>query len=68
MTREQLDRLVVRADMDNYITKPARLLPGPLGRHEPPASMVTWATARSWNALSMAYGCFLCHKTYNTLP
>jgi len=68
MTREQLDRLVVRTDTNNYITNPARLLPGPLGRYEPPANTVTWATERSWNALSMAFECFLCHKTFNTLP
>jgi Zinc-finger of C2H2 type len=68
MTCEQLDRLVVRADTNNYITNPVRLLPGPLGRYEPPATTVTLATERSWNALSMAYECFLCHKTFNSLP
>jgi hypothetical protein len=65
MTREELNRLVVRADTNNYITNPARLLTGPLGRSEPPASTVTWATGRSWNGY--AYQCFLCNRTFDTL-
>jgi Zinc-finger double-stranded RNA-binding/Zinc-finger of C2H2 type len=66
MTREQLNRFVVRVDTNNYITNPARLLTGPLGRSEPPASTVTWATGRSWNGY--AYQCFLCNRTFDTLP
>ena len=65
MTREQLNRIVVRADANNYITNPSRLLTGPLGWNEPPAPSRTWATGRSWNGA--AYECFLCHSTYRTL-
>jgi hypothetical protein len=65
MTREQLNRLVVRADTNNYITNPNRLLTGPLGHYEPPAPTVTWATERAWNG--SAYECFLCSRTFDTL-
>ncbi|KAI0285680.1 hypothetical protein BC826DRAFT_960018 [Russula brevipes] len=67
MTREQLNRIVVRADTNNYITNPARLLTGPLGRFEPPPAPVTWATERSWNEDAGAYECFLCNSTFGTL-
>jgi hypothetical protein len=65
MTRQKLNRLVVRADTNNYITNPARLLTGPTGRFEPPARAVTWATGRSWNGV--VYACFLCNSTFKTL-
>ena len=65
MTREQLNRLTVRADRNNYITNPARLIGGPLGGYEAPTSTSSWATARSWNGL--AFECFLCHSTFKTL-
>jgi hypothetical protein len=65
MTRDQLNRLVVRADTNNYITNPQRLLTGPLGWNEPPARTTMWATDRSWNG--RAFECFLCNKTYGTL-
>ncbi|KAI0294628.1 hypothetical protein B0F90DRAFT_1811632 [Multifurca ochricompacta] len=65
MTREQLNKLVVRADKNNYITNPARLLGGPPGEYEPPLTSTTWATERSWNG--EAYECFLCNSTFKTL-
>jgi len=65
LTREELNRIIVRADTNNYITNPARLLTGPLGRSEPPAPTVTWATELSFNGT--AYECFLCHSTFTTL-
>jgi len=65
MTREQLNRLVVRADTNNYITNPSRLLTGPLGWKEPPPSVKTWATERSWNGVE--YECFLCNAAFRTL-
>src|SRR5260221_3752390 len=65
MTREGLNRFVVRADTNNYITNPARLLTGPLGRSEPPAPAVTWATELSVNRT--AYECFLCRSTITML-
>jgi len=65
MTREQLNRRVVRADTNNYITNPSRLLTGPLGWNEPPASTTTWATELSWNG--DAYECFLCNSEFGTL-
>jgi hypothetical protein len=65
MTREQLNRLVVRADVNNYITNPSRLLTRPSGWNEPPAPSTTWATERSWNGV--AYECFLCSSTFRTL-
>ena len=65
MTRAQLNQLVVRADANNYITNSSRLLTGPLGRSEPPATTVTWATERSWNGF--AYQCFLCNRTFDNL-
>ncbi|KAI0249119.1 hypothetical protein BJV78DRAFT_1103694, partial [Lactifluus subvellereus] len=64
MTREELNRLVVRADRNNVITNPARLLGGPSG-YEPPPSAKVWATDRSWNG--EAYECFLCNSTFRTL-
>lgn len=65
MTRRQLNHFVVRADTNNYITNPSRLLTGPFGRFEPPAPAVTWATERSWNG--KAYECFLCHSEFKRL-
>jgi hypothetical protein len=65
MTRKQLNRLVVHADSSNYITIPDRLLTGPLGHFEPPASPEMWATELSFNGL--AYECFLCNSTFKTL-
>lgn len=64
MTRDELNRLVVRADRNNFITNPARLLGGPSG-YEPPPSAKIWATGRSWNG--EAYECFLCNATFRTL-
>ncbi|KAH9168393.1 hypothetical protein EDB89DRAFT_1992280 [Lactarius sanguifluus] len=65
MTREQLNRLVVRADGNNYITNPARLIGGPTGEYEPPMTTSAWATELSWNG--MKYECFLCHSTFKSL-
>jgi len=68
MTREQLNRFVVRADTNNYITIPSpRLLTEPLGWNEPPPSesATTWATERSRNG--DVYECFLCNRTFRTL-
>ena len=65
MTREQLNRLVVRADRNNYITNPAQLIGGPPGGYEAPMSASAWATELSWNG--MVYECFLCHSTFKTL-
>ncbi|KAH8977821.1 hypothetical protein EDB92DRAFT_2056297 [Lactarius akahatsu] len=65
MTREQLNRLVVRADRNNYITNPARLIGGPPGGYEPPMTTSAWATELSWNG--MEYECFLCHSTFKTI-
>jgi hypothetical protein len=65
MTRDQLNRLVVRADTNNYITNPRRLLTGPLGWSEPPPLTMTWATNLSRNG--SVFECFLCHGTYGTL-
>ncbi|KAI0249122.1 hypothetical protein BJV78DRAFT_1276310 [Lactifluus subvellereus] len=64
MTRDELNRLVVRADRNNVITNPARLLGGWDG-YEPPASAKVWATDLSWNG--EAYECFLCNSTFRTL-
>jgi len=65
MTREKLNRLIVRADKNSYITNPAQLIGGPQGKYEPPLSAPAWATKRSWNG--MEYECFLCHSTFKTL-
>jgi len=64
MTREQLNYLVVRADRNNVITNPSRLIGGPMG-YEAPMNTSTWATERSWNGV--AFECFLCHSTYRKL-
>jgi len=66
MTRKQLNRLAVRTDTSNYITNPARLLPGPDGGFEAPAPVDMWATEISWNG--EAYECFLCNSEFLTLP
>jgi hypothetical protein len=66
MTRDRLNRLVVRRDTRHYITNPDRLIEGPLdGRYEPPAPVETWATELSWNGEE--YECFLCGGTFETL-
>ena len=65
MTREQLNRMVVRADTNNYITNPSRLLTGPLGWNEPPAPSTIWATENAWNGV--AFECILCKSTFRTL-
>lgn len=65
MTRKKLNGLVVRADKNNYITNPSRLIGGPPGEYEPPMSASAWATELSWNG--MEYECFLCHSTFKTL-
>ncbi|KAI0280580.1 hypothetical protein BGY98DRAFT_914517, partial [Russula aff. rugulosa BPL654] len=63
MTREQLNRLVVRADTNNYITNASRLITGPLGWNEPPPSATTWATELSRNGVEV----LLCIATFRTL-
>jgi hypothetical protein len=65
MSREQLNRFIVRADIKNYITNPSRLLTGPSGWSEPPATKTVWATDRSWNGTG--FECFLCNRAYGTL-
>ncbi|KAN0132139.1 hypothetical protein V8E53_010058 [Lactarius tabidus] len=65
MTREELDRRVVRADRNNYITNPDRLISGPGGYEAP--STTLWATERSWNGEVSAYECFVCHSMFTTL-
>ena len=65
ITRDKLNRIVVRADRDNYITDRSRLLTGPSGQNELPAPSTIWATERSWNGV--AYECFLCNSTFRTL-
>ncbi|KAI9454520.1 hypothetical protein F5148DRAFT_424882 [Russula earlei] len=65
MTREELNRLVVRFDRNNYITNPTRLLTGPQGQYQPRPPAKTWATLLSWNGV--AFECFLCHATFRTL-
>jgi hypothetical protein len=65
MTRDELNRLVVRADTNNYITNPSRLLTGPLGWNEPPPPVAMWATNLSWNGAG--FECCLCHRTYGAL-
>jgi hypothetical protein len=63
MTREELNRRVVRADRNRNITNPDRLICGP-GGYEPP-STTSWATERSFNGA--AYECFVCHCTFTSL-
>jgi hypothetical protein len=65
MTRQELARIVVRADRNNYITNTARLLGGPPGEYEPPMSATAWATELSFNGIE--YECFLCHSTFKAL-
>ena len=65
ITRDQLDRIIIRKDKKRYITIPSRLITGPLGWEEPPPPKKMWATKRSWNG--EAYECFLCNATYRTL-
>lgn len=64
MTREELNRDVVRADRNNVVTNPARLITGPQGQQQPDPTEY-WATARSWNGT--AYECFLCRKPFSSL-
>jgi hypothetical protein len=64
LTRDQLNRMVVRMDRNNAITNPARLIGGP-GGYSPANVTTSWATERSWNGY--AYECFLCHNTFRTL-
>jgi hypothetical protein len=52
MTHKQLNRLIIRADTNNYITNPSRLLTGPLGSNELPAPSTIWATERSCTSIS----------------
>jgi hypothetical protein len=65
MTREKLNRIVVRADKNNFITNPALLIGGPPGGYEPPLNSMAWATEISRNGVE--YECFLCHSTFKTL-
>jgi len=64
MTRTELNRMVVRADRNNAITNPSRLIKGPDG-YAPSTVTNSWATERSWNGV--AYECFLCHGTFGSL-
>ncbi|KAA1478130.1 hypothetical protein DENSPDRAFT_787681 [Dentipellis sp. KUC8613] len=64
LTRQELNRLVVRADRNNLITNPSRLIAGSDGARAPPITK-TWATERSWNGY--AYECFLCNRCFGTL-
>ncbi|KAI0049135.1 hypothetical protein FA95DRAFT_1604666 [Auriscalpium vulgare] len=64
LTREQLNKAVVRLDRNNVVTNPNRLIAGPQGQSAP-ASTKSYATARAWNGV--AYECFLCNKVFSTL-
>ena len=63
MTRDDVDRAIVRADRNRIITNPDRLICGP-GGYEAPTTQ-SWATDRSWNGTG--YECFICHFTFRTL-
>jgi hypothetical protein len=67
MTRDRLNRLVVRKDTRHYITNSGQLIEGPLdGRYELPLPVETsWATERLGNGEE--YECFLCGGTFETL-
>jgi hypothetical protein len=66
MTREQLKRLVVRADTNNYITNASRLITGPLGWNEPPPSATTWPVGdralAEWGRVRV----LLCNATFRS--
>ncbi|KAI0820128.1 hypothetical protein BC628DRAFT_1399031 [Trametes gibbosa] len=62
MTREKVDRIMSRYDKQNLITKPDRLIGGGTGT----TVIGQWATERAWNGSH--YECYLCHRTYATLP
>lgn len=59
--RQNLNRMVIRADTSNIVTNPARLI----GYREDSQVMNTWATPNSWNGYG--YECALCHKEFRIL-
>ncbi|KAI0049136.1 hypothetical protein FA95DRAFT_1588426 [Auriscalpium vulgare] len=64
LTRAQLNAEVVRADRNNYVTNPQRLLGGPQG-YEAPLAATGCATVLAFNGA--AFECFLCHATFGSL-
>ncbi|OJT12099.1 hypothetical protein TRAPUB_11351 [Trametes pubescens] len=61
MTRAKIDRIMAKYDRDHIITNPSRLIGG-----SGPVVVDQWATERAWNG--SRYECYLCHRTYATLP
>lgn len=59
--RRNINDTVIRADRQNIITNPSRLI----GYREDAPVTRTWATANSWNGF--AYECILCHKEFRQL-
>ncbi|KAJ8496577.1 hypothetical protein ONZ51_g1017 [Trametes cubensis] len=63
--RHTVNRIVERLDRQNIITNPARVIAGGTNAH-PPTIVDQWATEYAWNG--SAYECYLCHRTFRTLP
>ncbi|KAI0368412.1 hypothetical protein BV20DRAFT_969229 [Pilatotrama ljubarskyi] len=68
VTRDQVNRFVAQIDRSNIITNPTRMIGGPAPMSTGGSSIVTrtWATERAWNGTD--YECYLCHRTFRTLP
>ncbi|KAI0325435.1 hypothetical protein GY45DRAFT_1364490 [Cubamyces sp. BRFM 1775] len=66
--RDTVNRIVERFDRQNIITNPSRMIAGGPGSasSRKPTVVDQWATERSWNGAG--YECYLCHRTYRTLP
>ncbi|CDO76264.1 hypothetical protein BN946_scf184470.g22 [Trametes cinnabarina] len=63
MNREQINRIMERVDRGNIITNPSRLITGGSSGER---VLGQWATDRAWNGAG--YECYLCHRTYRSLP
>ncbi|KAI0637525.1 hypothetical protein C8Q77DRAFT_1046942 [Trametes polyzona] len=65
MSRQDVNKIVAQIDRSNIITNPARMIAGAPGSARPTVTGM-WATERAWNGTG--FECYLCHRTYRSLP
>ncbi|RPD70229.1 hypothetical protein L226DRAFT_539082 [Lentinus tigrinus ALCF2SS1-7] len=65
ITRAMVNRIVAALDTGGVITNPARLIGDVRGGGGGSATR-SWATEHAWNGTQ--YECYVCHRTFATLP
>ncbi|KAI0769274.1 hypothetical protein BD413DRAFT_557139 [Trametes elegans] len=64
LSRDAINRIMVKVDRHHIITNPSRLITG--SSSSGPSTVIdTWATERAWNGAG--YECYFCHRIFSTL-